>query len=537
MSARLPWCLSICLAFGLADSGHSSPLQASLPPSVALESGTVVGEHFGSAPNAAAFLGVPYAAPPVGELRWKPPQPVSRWSGARDATHFGASCPQLPAGWLPTLGWDEDCLFLNVWTPVLRQSGRLPVIVFLHGGGNRAGRSQHIPLGPALAPLGVVVVSANYRLGPFGFLAHPALTGESLHHSSGNYGLLDQLAALSWVHENISRFGGDPDQITVMGHSAGAVDICLLMASPLAAGLFQRAILESGDCQSTLNEDIHHPLAYNSIVGTGEASGESLMADLAIPDGPDALSRLRNVPAQAIMKAFSSDRQMHFDAIVDGWVVPEQPATIFSEGRQLHIPVLVGSTANEATVFAAHGGPRTISEYRNYLFLDAGKYALDEFEAYPATSDAEVPAQYLRLQNDVFGYGARSMARAMTRVGQKAFLYLFSFGGTGKWEGLGAFHGEELMFLSGSFPPDWEYTQDESVFGATMRAYWTQFAKTGNPSAPSLPPWPAYRMHDDQCLELGRTVHTRSVGPQIRRLEDIMRRVLVGTANAQSSSN
>jgi len=233
------------LVLALIESSQILAWARSEPPTVTLQAGVLEGTHFGSMPNEVAFLGVPYAAPPLGALRWKPPHPVNKWTGTRRATQFGPVCPQLPAAWLPYIAGNEDCLYLNIWTTQLSADAKLPVIVFFHGGGNKQGYSQLIPLGPTLSRLGVIVVSANYRLGPFGFLAHPALTAESEHHSSGNYGLLDQLQALKWVHENISQFGGDPDRITTMGQSAGAVDVCLLMASPLATGLFHRAILES----------------------------------------------------------------------------------------------------------------------------------------------------------------------------------------------------------------------------------------------------------------------------------------------------
>jgi para-nitrobenzyl esterase len=210
-----------------------------------------------------------------------------------------------------------------------------------------------------------------------------------------------------------------------MGQSAGAVDICLLMASPMAAGLFQRAIMESGDCQGTLNQDIRTPIAYDSIPGSGEQAGERLANDLAVAEGPTGLQELRNLPAEEILKAWSRDRQIHFDAIVDGWLIPEQPAKIFAAGKQLRIPVLLGSNADEATVFG-HGGPKTIADYKKYLLEDAGKYADQEFRAYPAMSDADVPRQYLQLQSDLFAYGAYSMAQAMTSAGQKAYLYYFT---------------------------------------------------------------------------------------------------------------
>jgi para-nitrobenzyl esterase len=418
---------------------------------------------------------------------------------------FGAACLQLPAKWFPYIGWNEDCLYLNVWTTQFSASVKLPVIVYFHGGSNTAGYSQMTPLGPTLSRLGVVVVSANYRLGPMGFFAHPALTAESEHHSSGNYGLLDQSQALKWVHENISHFRGDPSRVTVMGQSAGSVDICLLMASPRAVGLFQRAIMESGDCQSVLNEDIRTPTSYNAISGTGEGVGVRLANDLGVSNGSDALRELRGIPAQDILKTWSQDRRIHFDAIVDGWVVPDQPSKIFAEGRQVGVPVLVGSNADEATAFG-HGGPKSIDEYKKYLLGDTGNYADQEFNAYPVTSDAQLPARYLQLQRDFFAYGAYSMARAMTRVGQKSYLYYFTYAETGERAPLGAYHGEELLFLSDAFPNGWEHNKDEEALGHATRIYWTQFARTGDPNAPGIPRWPSYDVRPDQCFELGRTI-------------------------------
>jgi para-nitrobenzyl esterase len=306
------------------------------------------------------------------------------------------------------------------------------------------------------------------------------------------------------------------------------VDICLLMASPLAAGMFQRAILESGECQSVFNKDLRTPIPYNSIVGTGESDGERLANDLGIPDGPDALEKLRSVPAEEVLKAISKDRQVRFDAIVDGWIVPEQPPEIFAEGKEIHIPVLVGSNADEATVFG-RGGPKTVEEYKDYLRQDTGRYAEQEFQAYPASSDAEVPARYLRLHNDSFAYGAYSLARAMTHAGQSAYLYYFTYTETGKRAALGAYHGEELLFLSDSFPIDWEHSNNDEKLGEIMRAYWTQFAKTGNPNRPGIPDWPAYDPHKDDCFELGREIRIRHVAPQLPILEGIMREIFAET--------
>jgi para-nitrobenzyl esterase len=503
-------------------------LGAMAAPTVTVQSGVLAGTHFGSAGNQVAFLGVPYAASPIGELRWRPPQPVRPWSGTRRATEFGAACPQLRASWLPYIGWKEDCLFLNIWTTRFSRSAKLPVIVYFHGGSNTAGYSQMTPLGPALSRLGVVVVSANYRLGPMGFFAHPALSAESEHHSSGNYGLLDQLQALRWVRDNISQFGGDATRVTVMGQSAGAVDICLLMASPMAAGLFDRVILESGDCQGTLNEDVRTPIPYNQISGSGEQAGERLANDLGVAAGPGAIGKLRNIPADEILKTWSQDRKVHFDAIVDGWVVPEQPARIFAEGKQAPVAVLAGSNADEATVFG-HGGPSTVAEYKEYLLRDTGEHADQEFEAYPATSDAEVSRQYLQVQTDFFAYGAYAMAQAMTHAGQKAYLYYFTYRETGKRAQLGAYHGEELQFLSDSFPADGEHSPEEKRLADAMRTFWTQFAKTGNPNVPGGPEWPAYDTHLEQYLDLGNPIGIDSVPARIRVLGRIMQQIFSET--------
>jgi para-nitrobenzyl esterase len=536
MRRHFHWLIASFLICVISRGEKALALPDAPVPQVTVKTGILEGTHFGSGSNEVAFLGVPYAAPPVGDLRWKPPQQAGPWTGVRKATEFGAACPQLPASWFPHIGWNEDCLYLNVWTAQLSANAKLPVIVYFHGGSNTAGYSQMTPLGPALSRVGVVVVSANYRLGPIGFFAHPALTAESEHHSSGNYGLLDQMEALKWVRENISNFGGDPGRVTVMGQSSGAVDICLLMASPMAAGLFQRAIMESGDCQGTLNEDIRTPITYNSISGTGEQTGERLANDLGVADGPGALRKLRSIPADELLKAWSQDRKVHFDAIVDGWVVPEQPARIFTTGKQARVSVLVGSNADEATVFG-HGGPKTVDEYKKYLFEDTGEYADQEFKAYPAMSDADVAQQYLQLQSDSFAYGAYSIARVMTRARQKAYLYYFTYAETGKRAHLGAYHGQELQFLSDSFPADWEHSQEEKRLGEAIRTYWTQFAKTGNPNVAGVPKWPAYDARGDQHLELGRQIKAHLVPAKIQALRHIMQQVLIEAENGQALSH
>jgi len=300
------------------------------------------------------------------------------------------------------------------------------------------------------------------------------------------------------------------------------------MASPLATGLFQAAILQSGECQSVLNKDLRTPIPFNLISGTGEGSGERLARDLQIT-GPDPLQKLRATPADQILQAWSHDPELHFDAIVDGWVVPAQPAEIFAEGRQLPIPVLVGSNADEATVFG-HNDVTTVAQYKDYLRRDTGNFSDEEFRAYPAASDADVPARYLQLQSDSFAYAAYSLAQAVTRSGQRAYLYYFTYADTGKRADLGAHHGEELFFLSENFPASWEPNQEDQSFGEILRTYWTQFAKTGNPNgaapvetrlAASPPRWPAYAASKKESFELGRRIGPRAIDACVLRLEQI----------------
>jgi para-nitrobenzyl esterase len=524
MTGRYKWCAALAAALALTGACRAEDAHDSSAPTVTLKSGALRGTRFSADQNSVAFLGVPYAAPPTGELRWKPPEPVAPWAGKRDATQFGAACPQLPEPWLTYPNWSEDCLFLNVWTRQISVSHKQPVIVFFHGGSNRAGYSQRDLLGPSLSRSGPVVVTANYRLGPLGFLAHPALTSESPHASSGNYGLLDQIEALKWVRENIALFGGDPARITVMGQSSGGVDACLLMASPLARGLFQQAILESGECQSTLNKEIRKPISVNGISGTGEDAGRRLEADLGIENGPDFLKKLRSVPVEMLLKAMTTDRDLQFDAIVDGWVIAEQPAKIFSEGRQARIPVLVGSNADEATVFGP--GLATLSEYRKYLQADAGIHADEELKAWPASSDADVPGQYLKLENMSFAYGAWAMARSMTRAQQPAYLYLLTWIETGKRASLGAHHGEELPFLDDAYPSNWGSSSGDQAFGEILRRYWTNFVMTGDPNSPGLPKWPTFDPGSESVFSLGQKIGPVPMNQNLRVMDKIMTEVL-----------
>jgi len=282
------------------------------------------------------FRGIPYAAPPIGNLRWRAPQPVTAWQGVLRADHFSPACMQLPTdtegnawreGHVPV---SEDCLYLNIWTPARSASDRLPVMVFIHGGGNtRGAASENQYDGAYLAKKGVVFVSFNYRMNVFGFLAHPDLTRESAHHSSGNYALLDQVAALQWIQRNIAKFGGDPSTVMIFGHSAGASNVNSLMASPLAKGLFHRAVLQSGNSLST-----------RTALSDAEKIGAKFAEGLDAPN----IAALRQKSAEEILKAPRSQ----MGANIDGWVLPTDVYSIFESGKQKDVPLIVGTVADDA---------------------------------------------------------------------------------------------------------------------------------------------------------------------------------------------
>jgi para-nitrobenzyl esterase len=514
--------ISTLIAFAIIFWGCSLRLQVqAAAPQVKIDSGTLQGAWVADAPHIAKFLGIPYAAQPVGNLRWKAPQPPPNWPGIREATKYGPACPQTPSPWLPEMlgiqkmETNEACLYLNVWTPNLQGAAKLPVMVWVHGGGNVEGSAEWPPLGATLAREGVVVVSLNYRLGVFGFLAYPALAAESPHHVSGNYGHLDQVEALRWVKRNISRFGGDPSNVTVFGASSGALDICNLMASPIAAGLFQRAIMQSGVCVDSV-----YPVTRQA-----EMNGELLAKDFGIQTGPGSLAALRSLPAEKLLLTAAKDDRIDLEPVVDGWLFPEQPATLFANGKQAKIPVIVGSNNDEVSIFASSlvGGksnrPKTVEAYRQWLRREFGPVADKVFAQYPAKSDQDVPAVFRTMDTDFdFGFGARLLAIEMARIHQPAYLYHFTYVGAGKFAALGAFHSEESMFLSKKYWTTWIPRPYDKTLSNAIIGYWVRFAKTGNPNNSALPAWPAYQANTDLCQELGRRIGAERV-PRTERFE------------------
>ena len=376
-------------------------------------------------------------------------------------------------------------------------------MLWIHGGGNVEGAANWPPLGETLARQGIVVVSINYRLGIFGYFASSELSAESPRHVSGNYGQLDQLAALHWVRTNIARFGGDPNQITVAGQSSGSEDICNLMASPLSTGLFQRAILQSGVCVDGIFPSLHQ----------AEASNSSLAKTLGAPSKPASLADLRSIPAARLFEAAAADRDLDIEPVVDGLFLPAQPATIFAQGKQAKVAVLVGSNDNEVSIFASPlvGGkswrPHTVAEYHQWLNRKFGDLADQIFAAYPVHTDADVLATFNTMYTDYdFGFSARLLAQQSARIGQHVFLYHFTYTGQGPFASLGAFHSEENMFLSKKYWTSWISTSGDAPLSNAIISYWTNFVKTGDPNSPGLSQWPAYNPKQDLCQRLDRTI-------------------------------
>ncbi|MCA9997991.1 MAG: carboxylesterase family protein [Anaerolineales bacterium] len=468
------------------------------------------------------FKGVPFAAPPVGEGRWRPPQPVEPWIGVRLATKFSPTAYQRATGiekFIDGLvngqGWgfarregvklllkvapkpkaSEDCLYLNVRTPTLDSEARLPVMVWIHGGDHQDGAGSEIFYDSnGLAEQGVVAVTINYRLGLMGYFAHPELMAESAQGVAGNYGTLDQIAALRWVQENIAAFGGDPDNVTIFGESAGGESVIHMLTSPLARGLFHKAIAQSA---ANAGQMIHlkrpfltHPAAIQSSLAFAAKAGVT---------GRNQLAQLRQLSADALYKTVRQNEEMgSFYPVIDGYVLPTSPFVAFQHGQQAHVPLLIGSNADEATLLYPmiasplpeyYQQPLPANEMPAFMHEAFGADLAELVQLYPGLERRSLQSEIDFLGDLMFGARARFYAECAAQQGQPAFLYFFTRVPPSPTQTAGAFHAAELSFVHGSSNPVLPLNAADLALSATMMGYWTQFARTGDPNGGKRPQW------------------------------------------------
>jgi para-nitrobenzyl esterase len=461
------------------------------------------------------FRGIPFAAPPVGELRWQAPRPAVPWEGVRPATEFGARCTQgRMFSDISFTNLSEDCLNLNVWTPAKTAADHLPVMVWIHGGGFQAGSgAEPRHDGEAFARKGIVLVTVNYRLGVFGFFSHPELTRESGHNASGNYGFLDQVAALRWVQDNIAAFGGNPDNVTIFGESAGSFSVSALMASPLARGLFHRAIGESGAFFTAGSGTL--PLTP---LATSEERGVAFASSL----GADSLATLRAKPAADLL-AMASKAQPGFMPNLDGYFLPEDVWTVFAAGRQSRVPLLAGWNADEIrqSVTLRPQKP-TVQSFADEVRKRFGDAADAILKTYPAATDPEALEASAALASDMFiGQNTWKWIETHLETGASP-VYRYSFdrkipvppgntvmGIAATSADIGARHAGEIEYVFGALDlslPKVPWEPADRTLSDEMTTYWANFARTGDPNGAGLPAWPRYEPASRRVMHLDTVV-------------------------------
>jgi len=503
---RVPLLLAVLLAGAARPQEAPPPAKTDLDPlELPLDSGNIRGEWVGAAADGLrVFRGIPYAAPPVGERRFQPPAPVARWEGMRSSVKPGASCLQPRRGDLPGRAdgeMSEDCLYLNVWAPVPKGGQRLPVLFWIHGGGFFLG-SGSFPLydGTALARKGAVVITINYRLGPFGFFVHPALAKGSPEGTSGNYGLMDQVAALRWVRANIPTFGGDPGNVTIFGESAGGASVCWLLATPAARGLFHRAIVESGTAAAGLR--------------SGESYEEGcrrISEKLGCEGREDVAAALRAVPAADLLEKSrpglrGQEGVTVFSPVADGKFVPDDPLKVIEAGKGAVVPVMIGANAADGSVFAAVVPVRRVIGYELILRTLFGGEAPAVAALFPAKKDDEVEGALTDVFTvSAFVAPARAWARALAQDPNRT-VWLYHFTGIPRARAgrMGARHGAEIPYVFGNLRG--LATEQDRALSAAMSDAWLRFARTGDPNGDGLPRWRPHDAIGDAWLEFGREV-------------------------------
>ncbi|MDA0349067.1 MAG: carboxylesterase family protein [Verrucomicrobia bacterium] len=453
------------------------------------------------------FRGVSYAAPPMKDLRWRPPQPRKPWGGIKTCQMFSPVAPQ-------TLGEgadafvSEDCLYLNIWsTKVNKPESKLPVMVWIHGGGlNRGWGHKPFYDGTALAERGVVLVSINYRLGALGFLALPALSADSENGVSGNYGILDQIAALKWIRNNIAAFGGDPDNVTIFGESAGGTSVSVLCSSPLAKGLFQKAILQSpwsfGFVDNLANPNFAHLKQPMKNIRSAEDIGVDWAKIHTDKTDAEGLAVLRALPFKEVLATVN---YYETRPTIDGWVLPGHPQTVFSEGKQINVPMIIGTTKDEGNFFRNFVRYEDRAAFGEMLKNYYGKAGVKILKQYPGETKQEIKdAGSTFITDSWFVQPAREMLNGMTKLSSPAYQYQFSKGNSMNPE-IGAPHAIELRYVFNTLENK-EEDPDGQTLADAVTDYWVQFATTGNPNKKGLPEWPAYTSKNKAYIDLNTEI-------------------------------
>jgi len=504
--------LSAILTFALLTGCNQNKI---LTTKVKVEGGTIEGYTDG---QITIFKGIPFAAPPVGELRWKAPQPVIPWDNVRKTVDFGPSCPQMT--WPGQKGnFSEDCLYLNVWTPAKKTDEKLPVMVWIYGGGFAMG-STAVPVytGEEIAKKGVIMVSVAYRVGPLGFMAHPELTAESENHVSGNYGLLDQIAGLRWIQNNIASFGGDPNNVTIFGESAGAISVSMLAASPLTRGIIHKAISESGGSFWPVNEK-----KETDCIGKLRG-GEDYGIEFAKRMGVNSLAEMRKLSPEKLL-ADPSAAMGGFWPLVDGYVITDDQYKLYSEGSYNDIPVMIGTNSDEGSMFVRSAKS---SDYLASLPKRFGPLAEKIEGLYPGDNDESALKSMADIfRETAFAWPTWAWARLQTKTG-KSPVYFYYFDqpqpgmpapyGDGKPRG--AYHSCEMQYVFHHLDqnPGMANKNGDNTLSDYMISYWTNFAKSGNPNGEGLAQWPVFSEEKESTMYLDSIPHTGPV-PNIEKLK------------------
>ncbi len=482
-------------------------------PIVKTALGTIRGVNEG---NVDSFKGIPFATPPVGEFRWRAPQPVAPWEGELDATEYGANCAQSGWGGAPgtiSEGSSEDCLYLNIWKPANADTeAKLPVMVWIHGGGFVGGSGSGAGIaGDEFAKKDVILITINYRLGRLGHFAFPALSAEHPEEAKGSYAYMDQIAALKWVRDNVASFGGDAENVTIFGFSAGGVSVHSLMTIPDAKGLFQKAISESGGGRDGVLTG--RPIREENASRFYPVSAETIGINFAKKQGiegtdAEALARLRALPVEKIVDSGQeSDGEggprIYSGPILDGELVVETAESAYNAGRQMQIPLIIGSNSAEIG-----GGFVNNSKTKEELFSLFGDYGEKAKVAYDPDGSKEFEEVITKFNTDwVWGEPGRFVARAFAEQGEPTFIYHFGFVPEPMKERMkyGAGHGSEVGYVFNNLDARWgnpETTPEDKKVAEIMNGYWVNFAKTGDPNGDGLPPWPVYSEKDGKIMDI-----------------------------------